>query len=338
MLALRTNSLDPARNLALEETLFHALEPGHPGWFLLWRNGPSIIVGRHQNTLEEIDEDFIRAAGLPVVRRPTGGGAVYHDEGNINFSFLAWVDAKSPPSFADFLAPIVGALADLGVTASFSSRNDITVNGRKISGSAQRRAGSRMLHHGTMMVDLDTEVLGRALTGKPDKYQSRGISSHKSRIANLREFLPQDWSRETCMTRVLDAMTRRCATAESTLPPALDSQAEALAESKYRTWDWNYGKSPEFTERRRRRFPWGALECRFNVKNGIITRCCLYGDFFTLGDIADLEKKLEGVPRTPEALASALADIPVETWFVGAERGPLLDFLCQGANESAEPA
>ena len=332
MLALRIDSLDPAYNLALEETLFNALEPGHPGWFLLWRNGPSIIVGRHQNTLEEIDEDFIRAAELPVVRRATGGGAVYHDEGNLNFSFLTRVDTKPPPGFADFLAPIVGALADLGVTASFSSRNDITVDGRKISGSAQRRAGSRMLHHGTMMVDLDTTVLGRALAGNPDKYQSKGVSSHKSRVANLREFLPRDWSRETCMSRVSEAMIRRCASTEATVPPHLASQAGELAESRYRTWEWNYGKSPEFTERRRRRFPWGALECRFNVKNGIITRCSLYGDFFTLGDTADLEKCFEGLPRTPETLASALAGIPVETWFVGAERGPLLDFLCQGAD------
>ncbi|MCH5276870.1 MAG: lipoate--protein ligase [Desulfovibrionaceae bacterium] len=330
MLALRTDSLDPCWNLALEETLFNSLEPGHPGWFLLWRNGPSIIVGRHQNTLEEINEDFIRAAKLPVVRRPTGGGAVYHDEGNINFSFLTWVDTKSPPGFADFLAPIVEALTDVGVAASFSSRNDITVDGRKISGSAQRRSGSRMLHHGTMMVDLDTGVLGRALTGNPDKYQSKGVSSHKSRVANLREFLPQSWSRETCMTRVMEAMTRRCASAKSALPPHLAGQVEELAESKYRAWEWNYGKSPEFTERRRQRFPWGALECRFNVKNGIITRCRLYGDFFTLNDIADLEKCLEGVPRAPEALAEALAGVPVEEWFVGARRGPLLDFLCQG--------
>ena len=338
MLALRIDSLDPCFNLALEETLFKALEPGRPGWFLIWRNGPSIIVGRHQNTLEEINEDFVRAAGLSVVRRPTGGGAVYHDEGNINFSFLTVVDKNRPPSFADFLSPIVGALADLGVTARFSSRNDITVEGRKISGSAQRRSGSRMLHHGTMMVDLDAGILGKALTGNPDKYRSKGVASHKSRVANLREFLPPDWSRDTCMTRVIDAMARRCATGETALPPRLKAEAEALADAKYRSWDWNYGKSPEFTERRRRRFPWGALECRFNVKNGVITRCSLYGDFFTLGDIADLEKQFEGVPRTPEALTSALAHVPVEQWFVGGERGPLLDFLCRGDDDERDSA
>lgn len=338
MLALRIPTLDPARNLALEETLFNALEPGHPGWFLIWRNGPSIIVGRHQNTLEEVDEAFVRARGLAVVRRPTGGGAVYHDEGNVNFSFLTVVDKKCPPGFADFLAPIVDALADLGVSAKFSSRNDITVEGRKVSGSAQRRSGFRMLHHGTMLVDLDTSVLGGALTGNPDKYRSKGVASHKSRVANLREFLPPEWSREECATRVIDAMTRHCATGETTPAPELTAAAEALAAAKYRTWEWNYGKSPEFTERRRKRFPWGALECRFNVRNGIIVHCSLYGDFFSLGDIADLEKQFRGVARTPEALASALAAVPVEQWFAGSERASLLDFFCQGTGEERPSA
>lgn len=338
MLALRIPTLDPASNLALEETLFNALEPGHPGWFLLWRNGPSIIVGRHQNTLEEIDEDFIRVSGLPVVRRPTGGGAVYHDEGNLNFSFLTVVDKNYPPSFADFLAPIVDALADLGVSARFSSRNDITVAGRKISGSAQRRSGFRMLHHGTLMVDLDTSVLGKALAGNPDKYTSKGVASHKSRVANLREFLPPDWSREMCMARVTDALLRHCATGETGLTSAQANEAEALAEAKYRTRDWNYGKSPAFTERRRHRFPWGALECRFDVRNGVIARCSLYGDFFSHGDVGDLEALLQGVTHTPEALAEALAAVPVEQWFVGSERGPLLNFLCRGDAMPPGPA
>lgn len=335
MLALRIPTLDPAYNLALEETLFNTLEPGHPGWFLIWRNGPSIIVGRHQNTVEEIDADFIRSRQLPVVRRPTGGGAVYHDEGNVNFSFLTMVDKNAPLGFADFLAPIVAALADLGVTGEFSSRNDITVAGRKISGSAQRRAGGRMLHHGTMMVDLDMSVLGQALAGNPDKYTSKGVASHKSRVANLREFMPAGLSREACIERVIAAIVRHGATGETTLTPEQDRAARALADAKYRTWDWNYGKSPEFTERRRQRFPWGALECRFNVKDGVVRACALYGDFFTHADVAELEARFRGVPYAPQALADALADVPVEAWFVGSEREPLLRFLCEGETGSA---
>ena len=144
MQALRIASLDPAYNLALEECLVDTLKPGDSGWFLVWRNGPSIIVGRHQNTLEEINEEFTRAKGIPVVRRGTGGGAVYHDEGNLNFSFLTTLGRNEKAEFAPFMQLVVEALGDLGITAELSSRNDITVEGRKISGSAQRRSGEKL--------------------------------------------------------------------------------------------------------------------------------------------------------------------------------------------------
>lgn len=175
MLALRIHSLDPAHNLALEECLFDSLKPGEPGWFLVWRNGPSIIVGRHQNTLEEIDEAFIRESGIPVVRRGTGGGAVYHDEGNLNFSFLTTISRNEKAEFAPFMRLMVDALGDLGIQAELSSRNDITVAGRKISGSAQRRSGQKLLHHGTMLVDLNMSVLGRALTATRTSTVPRGL-------------------------------------------------------------------------------------------------------------------------------------------------------------------
>lgn len=172
MLALRIDSLDPASIWRWRKRCSTLLEPGRPGWFLIWRNGPSIIVGRHQNTLEEINEDFVRAAGLSVVRRPPVGGRFTTDEGNINFSFLTVVD-KNRPQACGFSLPHCRRPGRSGGDGRFSSRNDITVEGRKISGSAQRRSGSRMLHHGTMMVDLDAGILGKALTGNPDKYRSR---------------------------------------------------------------------------------------------------------------------------------------------------------------------
>jgi lipoate-protein ligase A len=329
MRAIRIATLDPAYNLALEETLFQSLQPGCPGWFLIWRNGPSIIIGRHQNTLEEINADFVREKGLSVVRRPSGGGAVYHDEGNVNFSFLTAAEKNEDTGFARFLAPIVGALADLGVKAEFSSRNDITVQGRKISGSAQRRSGHRMLHHGTMMVDLDATALGLALAGNPDKYQSRGVASHQARVANLREFLPSAWSGEECMERVIRAMIHRCADGETALAAEQERAANALADARYRTWDWNYGKSPEFTERRRKRFPFGAVECRFRITDGIIRSCRLFGDFFSAADIAELEALFTGLPSSPQALYAALRDAPLEQWFLGGERDALLAFFCE---------
>ena len=189
MYALRLDSTDPAFNLALEETLFESLSPENPSMFLIWRNAPAVIIGCHQNTAEEVNEVFCREHGIAVVRRPTGGGAVYHDLGNVNFSFLVWVEKSRLAGFDEFMRPMVAALRDLGVDAAYTSRNDITVDGRKVAGTAQRRSGQRMLHHGCLLVDVDTSVLSGALAADPEKFHSKGVASHRARIANLREFL-----------------------------------------------------------------------------------------------------------------------------------------------------
>lgn len=330
MLALQVPSLDPTYNLALEEVLFHTVTPDHPGWFLLWRNSPSIIIGRHQNTVEEINEAYIRDTKLPVVRRSTGGGAVYHDEGNLNFSFLQSIERNQSVSFAQFLNPILLALTDLGLDAEFSSRNDITVQGRKVSGSAQRRSGTHILHHGTMMINLDMSILGQALTGNPDKYESKGVSSHRARVVNLCELLPADWTQEESMQHVVSALKARCADGVGEITPETEAAVQRLAQEKYRSWEWNYGKSPSFTERRRKRFPWGALECRLNVKDGIIQQCRMYGDFFSARDMRELEELFCGVPREPDALSARLESVPLEYWFVGGERESLLEFFRTG--------
>lgn len=328
MYALRIDSVDPAFNLALEEILFDTLSPENPGMFLIWRNEPSVIVGCHQNTAEEVNAAFCRERGIHVVRRPTGGGAVYHDLGNVNFSFLVWVDKNRLAGFEEFMEPMVLALRDLGVNAAYTSRNDITVDGRKVAGTAQRRSGQKMLHHGCLLVDVDTAALSGALAADPEKFRSKGVASHRARVANLREFLPADLSPEQRMTMVIDAMTRRCAPEERSLDPALREKAEALARSRYRSWEWNWGRSPRFTEKRRRRFDWGRLECLLNVRNGVIDGCRLFGDFFALRDIRELEALLVGQRADPSSLRAALADAPVESWFSGARRDELLAFLC----------
>lgn len=328
MYALRIDSTDPAFNLALEETLFNTLSPENPGIFLIWRNAPSVIIGCHQNTAEEVNAAYCREHGISVVRRPTGGGAVYHDLGNVNFSFLVWVEKNRLAGFDEFMEPMVAALRDLNVNAEYTSRNDITVDGRKVAGTAQRRTGQRMLHHGCLLVDVDTSVLSDALAVDPEKFRSKGVASHRARVANLREFLPAGLTRAQYMDMVISAMTRRCAREERTLDPGLREQAEALAESRYRSWEWNWGQSPRFTEKRRHRFPWGRLECLLEVRNGVISGCRLFGDFFSLRDIRELEARLTGLRADAVSLRQALADIPVESWFSGAEREDLLSFLC----------
>ncbi len=328
MYALRMETTDPAFNLALEETLFNTLSPENPGIFLIWRNAPSVIVGCHQNTAEEVNAAYCREHNIAVVRRPTGGGAVYHDLGNVNFSFLVWTEKNRLAGFDEFMRPMVAALQDLGIRAEYTSRNDITVDGRKVAGTAQRRSGQRMLHHGCMLVDVDTSVLSGALAADPEKFRSKGVASHRARVANLREFLPKELSFDQCMEAVVDAMTRRCAESRRDLPAWIRKEAEALAESRYRSWDWNWGRSPSFTEKRRRRFDWGRLECLLDVRGGIISGCRMFGDFFALKDMAELEKALCGLRADAASMREALKDVPVESWFSGARREELLAFLC----------
>jgi len=328
MYALRVESTDPAFNLALEEVLFDSLSPENSGIFLIWRNSPSVIVGRHQNTAEEVNAAFCREHGITVVRRPTGGGAVYHDLGNVNFSFLVWVEKKRLSGFEEFMTPMVQALRDLGIDAEYTSRNDITVNGRKVVGTAQRRTGQRMLHHGCLLVDVDTSALSDALAADPEKFRSKGVASHRARVANLKEFLPDGLDAAQCMEQIVNAMICRCAQEERELSTELKEKAEALARSRYRTWEWNWGNSPAFTEKRRRRFSWGRLECLLDVRDGIVTGCRLFGDFFPLRDPAELEALLTGLRSDPASMRAALKNEPVETWFSGAERSDLLAFLC----------
>ena len=321
-------STDPAFNLALEETLFDSLSPENPEFFLLWQNAPSIIIGRHQNTAEEINSRYCHEHGINIVRRESGGGAVYHDLGNVNFSFLSWTPDKRLQGVEKYTLLMLAVLSDLGISAEFSSRNDISVHGKKVCGTAQRRTGQKMLHHGCLLVDADTTILSEALAVDADKFKSKGISSHKARVANLIDFLPGHMSREDAVTMVISTTMKRCCSVRCILDPRTLQSANELAEAKYRKWDWNWGKSPDYTECKRHRFSWGKIEMRLNVSHGIIHGCKFYGDFFALKNIEELEALLLGKKTSFEELEAALHEIPLETWFLNANRRELLEFIC----------
>ena len=291
---LSLSSTDPALNLALEECLLQWLPADHPGLFLLWQNAPSVIVGRHQVTLDEIDADFVRRRGLPVVRRMTGGGAVYHDLGNLNFSFMENAHGRKTVDFARYLRPVCAALAELGVQSSLTGRNDLEAGGRKISGSAQSLRQGRILHHGTLLVSLDF-----------------GTAAVRSRVAISSEF----WTPGSGMEDLRAALLRHCADGEGSLEPEVLRAAEELAERKYRSWDWNYGASPAFTLQRRERFPWGLVDWRLDVRDGIVRACRICGDFFAAADIAGREERLRGVRCRSDALAGALNGVAWQEYF-----------------------
>ena len=316
---------DPALNLALEEVLFRRLGPAFPGCFLLWQNAPSVIVGRHQNTREEVDADWLAARAIPVVRRHTGGGAVYHDLGNLNFSFMEYAPERKRVDFARYLEPICAALARLGVAARLTGRNDLEAGGRKISGSAQSLREGRVLHHGTLLVDLNFADMVAALSVDPEKYRSKGVASVRARVANISEF----WRPGTTMADLRAALAACCApdAPPEAVPADVLREAHQLAEEKYRTWEWNFGHSPAFSEQRRQRFPWGLVDLRLEVRRGIITSCRLSGDFFATVETAELEQRLIGVRDEPQALQAALAGVDWEACFSGCDPAVMQKFF-----------
>lgn len=314
---------DPALNLALEEQLFTSLPPAHPGLFLLWQNNPSVIVGCHQCTPEEVNEAFVRRENLPVVRRITGGGAVYHDSGNLNFSFIE--NARQRVDFQKYLVPVREALRELGVAATVSGRNDLEVEGRKISGSAQLLRDGKILHHGTLLVTVDFERLSRALTVDTEKISSKGVGSVRARVCNISEH----WHAGTTTDELTVALLRRCAAEEEPLSQKNVEAAHSLAAAKYRLWDWNYGASPPFTEKKRARFPWGIVDLRLDVRGGVIENCKIFGDFFATDAIDHLEEALAGRKRERNALSEALAHIEWERCFSGCEPEVMRKFFVE---------
>ena len=315
---IRVRGHDPSLNLALEEAFFSRVAPGK-SWFLLWQNGPSVIIGRHQNALEEVNAREIEDKGLPVVRRSTGGGAVYHDLGNLNFSFLEHHEGETGIDFGRYLSPIVRALKKLGVDARISGRNDLEVGGRKISGSAQRLNQGRVLHHGTLLVGADFEAMTRALNPEPEKFLSHGVASVRSRVANISEFWQEGCTLETLCGALASEVCGENAKSPARIPPDVLELAKTLAAEKYGNWDWNIGKSPKFTSRGSRRFPFGRVDLRLNVDRGRIVDCRIQGDFFSVADILELEALLVGCAFRAEDLRAALAGVNLKQWFAGCD-------------------
>lgn len=334
MLGQFIKTTDPAFNLALEDHLFQTLPDGHPGLFLLWQNAPSIIIGRHQCAAEEIDLPLVQRLGLPVIRRMTGGGAVYHDLGNLNFS---WLCAEAPgrpmrqADFARFLKPVQKALSRLGVNATLSGRNDLEVNGKKVSGSSQRRLpghlSGRLLHHGTLLVSADLDFLGRILNPSAEKIRSKGVASVRARVGNLADY----WRPGTDLATLAGTIMATVADdpARLDLRPGSDLHRAALrlAFAKYGRRQWNYLASPPYTVEKRQRFAFGTVCLRFDIGSGQIRQAGISGDFFASLDPAELAASLCGCPANRHDLATRLADVPWQEYFAGSEPAAMTEFF-----------
>jgi lipoate-protein ligase A len=319
MINIINPSTDPFFNLALEE-YFLTDEHHQEDIFMLWQDRPVVVVGRNQNTLQEINLEVVKGKGIAVVRRLTGGGAVYHDAGNLNFTFIVNDERRSGFDFARFTEPIIKTLAQMGIEAENSGRNDITIVGKKFSGNAQCRWKNRLLHHGTLMFDCQIEDMVEVLNVDQAKIISKGVKSVSSRVTNIREHLKQDVTMQQ-----FKAVLLRTVKADGLLQNERQlSEDECLAverlrQEKYMSWDWVYGHSPAFNVRRSRAFPWGTVEVGMYIENGLIKACRIYGDFFTNDDINELTSALQGLPYRTEEIMRQLKGMNLCSFFPAAQ-------------------
>lgn len=321
---LQTGSTDPAYNLAFEEYVLKNRRDG--SLLILWQNDNSVIIGRNQNAEAEINRSFVEQHGIRVVRRNTGGGAVYHDLGNLNYSFITDAGQLQERSAARFTQPVVAALKALGLDAESSGRNDILVSGRKVSGTAQQLYKGRILHHGTLLFDSNADMIVGALNPDPTKFQSKSVQSVRSRVGNIRSALPRDMD----MTVFWEHL-RVCFTQGGMVPMTLSaeelSQVEELKEEKYDTWEWNFGRSPNYDTCFKHRFPGGSLELHLSVSGGKIAALQIMGDFLALSEVAPLENELIGCPYNEEAIRPVLNRFAFEECLGGITREEFITTL-----------
>lgn len=290
---IRLKTTDPYYNLAVEEFLFRH---GGEDCFMLWQNRPSVIVGKNQNVYTEVNTDYAADKGISVVRRITGGGAVYHDLGNVNYTFISSSGGGDGPDFARFARPVIHAISLLGVECSLSGRNDIECkdSGRKISGNAQFSSDSRTLHHGTLLFDANVGEMSAVLKADRQKLEQKAIRSHRGRVANLKELIPSPITVEEFIAHV--ERTVLGITGATASPPPTDPEIDLLA-ARNASAEWIYSNRrylTEYTVSEGRRFPFGRVSVRLSLKGNTVERAVVSGDFFEIAPVSELERLMEG--------------------------------------------
>ncbi|MCL6457271.1 MAG: lipoate--protein ligase [Gorillibacterium sp.] len=317
---------DPRINLALEEYVLRKL-PSDTDYLLFYINEPSIIIGKNQNTSEEINIEYVEQNDIHVVRRLSGGGAVYHDQGNLNFSFITNDDGNSFHNYRKFTDPVVNALRKLGVEAELSGRNDIQVGERKISGNAQFSHKGRMFSHGTLLFNSEIGAVAAALRVNAEKFKSKAVKSVSSRVANITEFLDKPLTIEQFRQFILESIFDGQEVVKYPLTEQDWAGVRQISAERYGNWDWNYGKSPVFNFRQVKRLTSGTYDFRLDVQDGLIKRASLYGDFFGVGEVSEVEDKLAGVRYDREAITAALSEVDLKHYFGPVNQEEWLELL-----------
>lgn len=313
MLCIRSQQNNPAFNIATEEYL---LKQNNADFFYLYINRPSIIVGKHQNTLSEINIEQVRAQNIDVIRRLSGGGAVYHDGGNLNFTFIRKIkEGEKKIDFSGYTQPIIEVLQSIGVDAKFEGRNDLTIDGKKFSGNAEHTFGKRILHHGTLLFNSELEALGAALKVNKQKFKDKAVQSVRSRVTNISDHLTKSIDITEFESLIFSHIQKIYPEAKMyTLTDTDVAAINNLVEKKYSQWAWNFGSSPNYDFSKQLRTKGGSVELKLSVKQGIIKEVKLFGDFFTYKDLDILEDALKDIPHEKEHILQKLETVGVENY------------------------
>jgi lipoate-protein ligase A len=317
---------DPAINLALEQYVFDVLSE-EDDFFLLWQNDNAIIIGKNQNTYTEINEDYVKQHSIKVVRRLSGGGAVYHDLGNLNFTFIV-KESRKQFEFSQFCRPVIRVLQELGVNAEINGRNDMVIDAKKFSGNAQYFKNGKILHHGTLMYDSDIEVIGSSLKVNAQKIVSKGVKSIISHVTNIRPYMKEDVPILKFKELLADRMALEYGLEKYELTKEDLNQIQKIALQRYAAWEWNYGKSPEFKIRRQKRYEGcGQIELCMDVQNGHITGFDIYGDYFSYQDKEGLCKAVTGCTLNEEDIRKRLRNVDVGSYIHNFSNDKLIELI-----------
>lgn len=328
MLTIINEKTDPRYNLALEEYVLKKL-PKDNDYILLWQNEPAIIIGRNQNTHEEINSKYVKEHNIHVVRRISGGGAVYHDFGNLNYTFVTNNTKDNLNNFRKFTEPVIKALNSLGVKAEFAGRNDILIDGKKFSGNAQTYYRDRMYHHGTILFDADLDMVAKVLQVKLEKIESKGIKSNRSRVTNILPYLEKPMTIKEFQNYLLTFIlgTEDIESKTYHLTEEDYQNIDKLMKEKYATWEWNFGENPDFALTKEKRFAGGKVSFRLDVSEGYIKNVKIFGDFFGKTEVSKLEQVLKGVKFERESVGKLLDIITIEDFFYNITKEDIISLL-----------